>query len=106
MKKNLCRCTEENRMEIITTKREMQKRSLQLKKIGKSIGFVPTMGFLHSGHLKLADESVNDNEITVMSIFVNPLQFGPNEDFEAYPRDHARDTELAKNIGVDILFLP
>lgn len=72
----------------------------------KSIGFVPTMGFLHEGHLSLVDESVRENELTVMSIFVNPLQFGPNEDFDTYPRDADRDAELAKTHGVDILFMP
>ena len=72
----------------------------------KPIGFVPTMGFLHEGHLSLVDESVRENELTVMSIFVNPLQFGPNEDFDTYPRDADRDAELAKTHGVDILFMP
>lgn len=72
----------------------------------KSIGFVPTMGFLHEGHLSLVNESVKSNELTVMSIFVNPLQFGPDEDFETYPRDADRDIQLAKKHGVDILFIP
>ncbi|MBS4176587.1 pantoate--beta-alanine ligase [Lederbergia citrea] len=93
-------------MEIITTKSAMQQRSSQLKRSGKSIGFVPTMGYLHNGHLKLVHHAKQDNEITVMSIFVNPLQFGAGEDFDTYPRDHERDKRLAEKNGVDILFLP
>lgn len=84
----------------------MQERSLQLKKQGSTIGFAPTMGYLHEGHLKLIKHSLQNNDITVMSIFVNPLQFGPNEDFDAYPRNVVRDKELAEEVGVDILFLP
>ncbi|MBW8349063.1 pantoate--beta-alanine ligase [Bacillus sp. IITD106] len=93
-------------MEIITSTKAMQLRALQLKKQGYSIGFAPTMGYLHEGHLKLVKQSLQENDITVMSIFVNPLQFGPNEDFEAYPRDVERDKKLAENAGVNILFLP
>lgn len=76
------------------------------KRSGKTIGFVPTMGFLHEGHLTLAEEARKQNDIVVMSIFVNPLQFGPNEDFESYPRDSERDAGLAQAAGVDVLFLP
>lgn len=72
----------------------------------KQIGFVPTMGFLHDGHLSLVEESVKKNDLTVLSIFVNPLQFGPNEDFETYPRDAKRDASLAESHGVDIIFIP
>lgn len=72
----------------------------------KQIGFVPTMGFLHDGHLSLVEESVKKNDLTVLSIFVNPLQFGPNEDFETYPRDAKRDALLAESHGVDIIFIP
>ncbi|MBS4194478.1 pantoate--beta-alanine ligase [Lederbergia citri] len=93
-------------MEIITSSKAMQERALQLKKQGYSIGFAPTMGFLHEGHLKLVTQSLQENDVSVMSIFVNPLQFGPNEDFEAYPRDVERDKKLAENAGVNILFLP
>ena len=93
-------------MEIVTTKAAMQKQAKELKAKGKSIGFVPTMGFLHDGHLNLVNKSVKANDITVMSIFVNPLQFGPNEDFDAYPRDPERDSKLAEAAGVDILFIP
>ncbi|MFC5463305.1 pantoate--beta-alanine ligase [Lederbergia graminis] len=93
-------------MDIITTKAAMQEKAKGLVKTGASIGFVPTMGFLHDGHLRLVKESVANNDITIMSIFVNPLQFGPGEDFEAYPRDVERDKKLAMEAGVDILFLP
>ncbi|AEI14799.1 Pantothenate synthetase [Flexistipes sinusarabici DSM 4947] len=72
----------------------------------KSIGLVPTMGFLHQGHLELVNKSLADNDITVVSIFVNPAQFGPNEDFESYPRDFNRDISLLKEKGVDCVFAP
>lgn len=93
-------------MNIISTAREMKKYINAYKKQGKTIGFVPTMGFLHEGHLSLVDKSVNQCDITVMSIFVNPLQFGPGEDFDRYPRDIERDISLAEKSGVDILFNP
>lgn len=77
-----------------------------LKAEGKIIGFVPTMGFLHSGHLSLVREAVNKSDITVVSVFVNPAQFGPKEDFKEYPRDINRDSRLLKAEGVDYLFVP
>ncbi|OKL37967.1 pantoate--beta-alanine ligase [Domibacillus mangrovi] len=76
------------------------------KKNGQTIGFVPTMGFLHEGHITLAKQARKENDVVIMSIFVNPLQFGPNEDYERYPRDPEHDTELAKSCGVDYLFMP
>ncbi|WP_186671132.1 pantoate--beta-alanine ligase [Sporosarcina sp. BP05] len=76
------------------------------KREGRTVGFVPTMGFLHEGHLTLVKQAREHNDIVVMSIFVNPAQFGPGEDFEAYPRDEDRDASLAKEAGVDILFMP
>jgi pantoate--beta-alanine ligase len=71
-----------------------------------SVGFVPTMGFLHEGHLSLARQAREECEFTVMSIFVNPLQFGPGEDLASYPRSLGRDSELAEGTGMDLLFTP
>jgi len=73
---------------------------------GKKIGFVPTMGYFHQGHLSLVAEANKQSEITVVSIFVNPSQFGPNEDFDSYPRDMQRDLELLSNYKVDYVFSP
>jgi len=83
-------------------KAEVQK----LKKGGKSVGCVPTMGSLHEGHLSLVRESVRTTDRTVVTIFVNPAQFAPGEDFEKYPRDYDRDIGLLEREGVDIVFLP
>lgn len=91
-------------MKIIRTISEI-KKVLQLNK-NKTVGFVPTMGYLHEGHLSLVERARKENDIVVMSIFVNPLQFGPNEDFERYPRDEDRDASLAEAHGVDFLFIP
>jgi len=84
----------------------MQAISNSLFREGKSIGFVPTMGFLHDGHISLVQNSVKQNDITVVSIFVNPTQFGPNEDLSKYPRDFAKDEKLLLDAGVDFLFYP
>lgn len=84
----------------------MQAISNELIRSGKSIGFVPTMGFLHDGHLSLVKASKSDNDITVVSIFVNPTQFGPNEDLSKYPRDFNRDESLLLENGTDFIFYP
>ena len=93
-------------MIVVETKRDLKNRLDIYKKNHQTIGFVPTMGFLHEGHVKLIEEARKDNDVLVLSIFVNPLQFGPNEDFDSYPRDSERDDTIAKQAGVDILFRP
>src|SRR6056297_2235814 len=90
----------------VETITELKEKIHLAKNTGKSIGFVPTMGFLHEGHIALATKAREENDLVVMSIFVNPAQFGPNEDFDRYPRDVERDSTLAEQAGVDILFLP
>lgn len=91
-------------MKVIRSIKEMQETIKTLK--SKIIGFVPTMGYLHEGHTSLMQEARKSCDIVVASIFVNPLQFGPNEDFETYPRDEERDQSIAQDNGVDILFMP
>ncbi|MCP8968781.1 pantoate--beta-alanine ligase [Ectobacillus ponti] len=93
-------------MQIISSIQEIQQRMLQLRAEGKTIGFVPTMGFLHEGHMTLLQQARQENDIVVLSVFVNPLQFGPNEDFDRYPRDIERDEQLARETGADYLFYP
>jgi pantoate--beta-alanine ligase len=93
-------------MKIITTINELQQTMKVHKKSQQTIGFVPTMGFLHEGHLKLMREARSQNEIMIISIFVNPLQFGENEDFDSYPRNMERDSQLAKEAGADYIFAP
>ena len=91
----ICRSIDAMRSQVRAWRRE-----------GLRIGFVPTMGFLHDGHLSLVDEAARRADRVVLSIFVNPTQFGPNEDFEAYPRDAARDETLCRGRGVQALFYP
>jgi len=93
-------------MKIINEITEMQKQANLLRSQGTRIGLVPTMGSLHEGHLSLVGEAKRHSDIVVMSIFVNPTQFGPNEDFEDYPRDFDRDADLAASVGCDIIFYP
>lgn len=73
---------------------------------GKKIGFVPTMGYLHQGHLTLMERAKEENDIVIASIFINPTQFGPDEDYEDYPRNLEHDAKLAKGVGIDIIFAP
>ncbi|MGE9214578.1 pantoate--beta-alanine ligase [Exiguobacterium aurantiacum] len=89
-------------MNIVTTPHDLQK----LLNDAGTIGFVPTMGYLHEGHLSLVEAAKSENDLVVMSIFVNPTQFGPNEDLDRYPRDFERDEALAREAGVDVLFYP
>lgn len=93
-------------MKIISSIAQMQSWSCRAHRQGKSIGFVPTMGCLHQGHLSLIRRSLKENDLTVVSIFVNPAQFGPGEDFKRYPRNFRRDSHLCRENGVDILFHP
>ena len=93
-------------MKIIKSTAEMQAWSCQARTNGQTISFVPTMGFLHDGHVSLLKEGRKQSDILVLSIFVNPTQFGQGEDFEDYPRDLERDSEVARQAGVDIIFAP
>ena len=93
-------------IKVIHKAEEIQKRSEQIRCQGKSIVLVPTMGFFHEGHLSLMRKGRELGDDLVISIFVNPAQFGPHEDFESYPRDLERDLQLAREIGVDAVFTP
>ena len=93
-------------MRTVRTRAELREALAELRAAGHTIGFVPTMGWLHAGHLSLVDHARARASAVVLSIFVNPLQFGPNEDLAAYPRDLARDTAMAAERGVDLLFAP
>ena len=93
-------------MEVISCLSEMQKSSLQWEREGKKIGFVPTMGSLHQGHLSLIDLVRDQSDLVILSIFVNPTQFAEGEDLEKYPRDLERDLQLCKEQKVDYVFTP
>lgn len=93
-------------MKVISNINRLQKISSELHKKNKTIGFIPTMGALHKGHLKLVTESKKKNDITIVSIFVNPAQFSQNEDLAKYPRPIKNDKRLLKEVGVDYLFHP
>lgn len=93
-------------MELITTIADLRARLESHRRLGRSIGLVPTMGYLHAGHMQLAKLARNANDIVVASIFVNPLQFGAGEDLAKYPRDLARDSSMLRDVGVDYLFAP
>ncbi len=91
---------------LVRTVEEMKALSRRWREEGKTIGFVPTMGYLHEGHLSLVRRAREENDRVVVSIFVNPTQFGPNEDYNRYPRDLDRDMKLLEPIGVDAVFYP
>ena len=93
-------------MKIVKTIDEIRNIIKEWRKEGYSVGLVPTMGYLHEGHGSLIEQSVKNNDKTVVSVFVNPTQFGPNEDLEKYPRDIERDSKLVERIGGDIIFNP
>ena len=93
-------------MDVVTTVAEVDKALAKARGGSKTIGLVPTMGALHPGHLSLVQRARKECRLTVVSIFVNPTQFGVNEDLDTYPRDSAKDTELCKAEGVDLLFMP
>ncbi|QKX52390.1 pantoate--beta-alanine ligase [Planococcus glaciei] len=93
-------------MRTIETIQELKAWVKETKGSGETIGLVPTMGFLHEGHISLVNKAKAENGRVVMSIFVNPAQFGPNEDFDRYPRDLERDQRLAEQAGTDVIFAP
>ncbi|MFA6320831.1 MAG: pantoate--beta-alanine ligase [Candidatus Omnitrophota bacterium] len=93
-------------MKVVDTIPRMSTLVKIFKKEGKSISLIPTMGYLHEGHLSLARAARKHTDVVIMSIFVNPIQFGPKEDLEKYPRDMKRDEQLATSAGVDVIFHP
>ena len=93
-------------MKVVTSVAGLKALARQWKKEGKKVGFVPTMGYLHEGHLNLVRESKKRTSVTVVSIFVNPTQFGPSEDFKKYPKDLEKDSAFLAKDGVDCLFFP
>lgn len=95
-----------DKMRIIHDPVELQTLALSVRRTGKRIGLVPTMGFLHEGHLSLIDEAKKRSDFVIVSIFVNPVQFGPNEDLDKYPRDFEHDRALCEEHGADVIFAP
>lgn len=93
-------------MKILRTISQTQNLTSKLRSKNKIIGFVPTMGFLHNGHLSLIKEARKKADIVFVSIYVNPLQFAPTEDLSRYPRDFKRDEKLCKDAGADYIFYP
>ena len=93
-------------MKTARTQAQLSEALEPARRSGRTIGLVPTMGYLHDGHLALLRAARERCEVVVMSLFVNPTQFGPDEDLEAYPRDDAHDARLAEEAGVDVLYAP
>lgn len=93
-------------MEICYTIKDVRERVNAWKREGLTVGFVPTMGYLHEGHKSLMEAARANNDKVVVSVFVNPMQFGPNEDLESYPRDFEKDSALCESVGVDLIFHP
>jgi len=93
-------------MITVNTVRAVKREIKKARADGKTVGFVPTMGYLHEGHLSLMKRAKKENDVVVISIFVNPTQFGPDEDLESYPRNLKKDSEMASSVGADILFAP
>ncbi|MDD2206273.1 MAG: pantoate--beta-alanine ligase [Aminobacterium sp.] len=93
-------------MEVITRIDTMREKLISSRQVGQKIGLVPTMGFLHDGHLSLIRKAAQENDIVVVSVFVNPTQFGPQEDYEEYPRNVERDALLAEEAGATFIFHP
>ncbi|MCS7254761.1 MAG: pantoate--beta-alanine ligase [Armatimonadota bacterium] len=93
-------------MKVVTSVSEMQSCAMRLRMENKVIGFVPTMGYFHEGHLSLMRRARSECDVVIVSIFVNPIQFSPGEDYERYPRDVERDLKMAEDVGVDIIFHP
>ena len=94
------------KIKVLTTVAEVKSFVRAVKKAGKTIGLVPTMGALHDGHLTLMRHAKKNADVVIASVFVNPTQFGPNEDFDAYPREFSRDCEKLDSVGVDAVFHP
>ena len=93
-------------MKVVGTIKEVRELVKNWKKDGETVGFVPTMGYLHEGHGSLITKAREDNDKVVVSIFVNPMQFGPTEDLDSYPRDLEKDSRFCESLGVDLIFHP
>ena len=93
-------------MKVTGSIEEVRRLVKEWKREGLTVGLVPTMGYLHEGHKSLIDRAVKENDRVVVSVFVNPIQFGPTEDLESYPRDIERDSELCEKAGASLIFHP